>query len=123
RPPRPSPTRLGQVVQPPPTTRRARRPPTDQPHLTSCEVLQLDLCGSACAGALVERCYDPAAAGSLWWPRRRRGSSATAPGRVGDPRRRGSRSADAAGGKRGLDRGCARLSPRDRRPIELPIVL
>src|SRR5436853_118206 len=43
RPPRPSPARLGQVVQPTPTTRRHRRPPTHQPHLTRCGVLHLGL--------------------------------------------------------------------------------
>jgi len=46
-PPRQSPPRLDQVVQQPPTTRRARRPPTTKPRLTRCEVLQL-ICRCVC---------------------------------------------------------------------------
>ena len=41
-PPRQSTARLDPLVQQPQTTRRHRRPPTHQPHLTRCEVLHLD---------------------------------------------------------------------------------
>jgi hypothetical protein len=44
-PPRPRPARLPALVQQAQTTRRHRRPPTHQPHLTRCEVLQLNAGG------------------------------------------------------------------------------